>query len=176
MFEHILLAVDGSEHALAAARLAGDLADRYGADVLVLHVLEPSQAGPEEVRMAEIEHIAETGRSEYPWVANVPAEMAAMLQPEQDSARREALLRHLSERVVRATMERLREHGVPADRVRVVVKNGKPARRILETVEEEGSDAVVMGSRGLTNLAGMFEGSVSRSVSSAAPCAVITFK
>lgn len=176
MFKHILLAVDGSAHALEAAGLAGDLADRYDADVLVLHVLEPSQIGPNEERMAEIEHIAESGRSEYPWVANVPAEMAAMLQPDQDSARREALLRHLSDRVVRATVERLRERGVPPDRVRVVVKNGKPARRILETVEDEGSDVVVMGSRGLTNLAGMVEGSVSRSVSHAAPCSVITVK
>lgn len=176
MFEHILLAVDGSDHALKAAGLAGDLADRYGADVLVLHVIEPSQLGPEEEHMAEVEHIAERGRSEYPWVANVPAEMAAMLQPEQSEARREGLLRYLADKVVRASVERLREHGVRPERIRVVIKNGRPARRILETIEEEGSDVVVMGSRGLTGLAGMVEGSVSRSVAAGAPCSVITVK
>jgi len=40
MFERILLAVDGSEHSFKAVPVAGDLARRYGGEVIVLHVRE----------------------------------------------------------------------------------------------------------------------------------------
>ena len=40
MFERILLAVDGSEHSIKAIPVAGDLARRYGGEVIVLHVRE----------------------------------------------------------------------------------------------------------------------------------------
>ena len=37
MFEKVLLAVDGSEHSIKAVPIAGDLARRYGGEVIVLH-------------------------------------------------------------------------------------------------------------------------------------------
>jgi nucleotide-binding universal stress UspA family protein len=40
MFEKILLAVDGSEHSAKAVDVAGDLAQRYDGEVVVLHVRE----------------------------------------------------------------------------------------------------------------------------------------
>lgn len=40
MFERILLAVDGSEHSAKAIPVAGDLARRYGGEIIVLHVRE----------------------------------------------------------------------------------------------------------------------------------------
>jgi len=40
MFERILLAVDGSEHSAKAIPVAGDLARRYGGEVIVLHIRE----------------------------------------------------------------------------------------------------------------------------------------
>lgn len=40
MFQRILLAVDGSEHSSRAVPVAGDLARRYEAEVIVLHVRE----------------------------------------------------------------------------------------------------------------------------------------
>jgi nucleotide-binding universal stress UspA family protein len=40
MFERILLAVDGSEHSIKAVPVAGELARRYGGEVIVLHVRE----------------------------------------------------------------------------------------------------------------------------------------
>jgi len=40
MFERIVLAVDGSEHSIKAVPVAGELARRYGGEVIVLHVRE----------------------------------------------------------------------------------------------------------------------------------------
>lgn len=40
MFERILLPVDGSEHSRRAVSVAGDLARRYGAEIVVLHARE----------------------------------------------------------------------------------------------------------------------------------------
>ncbi|MFH1635562.1 MAG: universal stress protein [Chloroflexota bacterium] len=41
MFENILLAIDGSEHARKAARLAGDLARHHDANLRVVVAFEP---------------------------------------------------------------------------------------------------------------------------------------
>lgn len=41
MFKNILLAVDGSEHALHAARLAGDMARKMAADMYVVVSFDP---------------------------------------------------------------------------------------------------------------------------------------
>jgi nucleotide-binding universal stress UspA family protein len=176
MIQRIVLPVDGSEHAVRAAAFAGDLASKYGAEVIVLHVIDRNRLSEAEERMAEVEHVAERGRGEPPWVANVPAELAAMLQPAETGDQRERMLAYLADKVVHAATHKLEEHGVPASRVRVQFKNGQAIKRILETIEEEKADLVVIGSRGLSDVVGAIEGSVSHRVSHLAPCSVITVK
>lgn len=44
MFKNILVAVDGSEHALRAAQIAAELARNVGSDLLVLTAYEPVHA------------------------------------------------------------------------------------------------------------------------------------
>lgn len=176
MINRIVLPVDGSDHALRAAAFAGDIASKYGADVIVLHVIDRNRLTEAEEHMAEVEHVAERGRGQPPWVANVPAELAAMLQPAETSDQKERMLGYLAEQVVQAATERLEEHGVPGDRIRVIFKNGKAVRRILETIDEERADLVITGSRGLSDLGGAIEGSVSHRVTHLAPCSAITVK
>lgn len=174
MFKRILVPVDGSDHAYKAAGIAGDLATRHGSEVILLHVIDPSQLSEEDERMAEVEHVAMRGHEQYPWVANAPAELTAMLQPDESTVQREKMLEYLAEKVVRASVERLVEGGADNERIRVVFKNGKPVKRILETIDEEGVDCVVMGSRGLSDVMGAFEGSVSHRVAHHAQCTVVS--
>ncbi len=60
MFKNILLAVDGSEHALRAARVAGELARTLGASLRVITAFDPVPAylGEPMLQQAMAERIA----------------------------------------------------------------------------------------------------------------------
>ena len=176
MIKKILLAVDGSEHAAKAAAFCGDLASRYEADVVLLHVLDPRQFTPEHQRMAEVEHVVPAGHGQLPWVENVPAELTAMLQDGTTSESRSKVLGYLADKVVGDATRLLREHGLAEGRIRCLFKNGDPVSRILETAGEEQTDLIVMGSRGLSSLRGLAQGSVSQKVSHLSKCTVLTVK
>lgn len=176
MIKRIVLPVDGSEHATRAAAFAGDLASKYGADVIVLHVIDRDRMGESEEHMAEVEYKAQRGRGEPPWVANVPAELAAMLQAPETRQQKEQMAGYLADKIVHGATEKLEEHGVGEDQIRVVFKNGQPVKRILETIEDEDIDLVVMGSRGLSDLSGALTGSVSHRIAHLAPCNVVSVK
>ena len=49
MFETIVLAVDGSEHAERAVSVAGEIARRFGGEVVVLHVREHQVTWGEDI-------------------------------------------------------------------------------------------------------------------------------
>ena len=53
---------------------------------------------------------------------------------------------------------------------------GNPAARILKCIETDDIDCVIMGSRGLNNIKGLFLGSVSHKIASRAACTCITVK
>lgn len=54
-----------------------------------------------------------------------------------------------------------------------IIKQGSPARIIIEEAERLGVDAIVMGSRGLGQFKGLMIGSVSHKVTHVANCRVI---
>ena len=171
MPKKILLPIDGSDHARKAAALAGDLAEKYDAELILLHVIQSHEIGEQERHMAEVEHVAESRPESFPWVANVPAELAKVMNTAQTAHHDQDVLRFLSEKIVHDTGEVLESHG--AKPTRVLFKNGRPAERILETAKEESVDTIVMGSRGLSDLKGMVSGSVSHKVTGTAPCPVL---
>jgi nucleotide-binding universal stress UspA family protein len=62
MFQTILVPTDGSVHAGKALQLATDIAEKYTARLVLLHVV-PSSPLPEDVRrMARSEHIVSEAR------------------------------------------------------------------------------------------------------------------
>lgn len=75
-------------------------------------------------------------------------------------------------------LEKLREQAAehPEQRIETVVKEGKPATVILETVSALNPDLVVMGSHGRSKLDHLLIGSVAERVLRKAPCPVLTVK
>ncbi|OHV10039.1 universal stress protein [Kushneria phosphatilytica] len=83
--------------------------------------------------------------------------------------------KEVAEEAGRAALDSMMET-MPAHQCRVEtgVRVGSPAHTIIEEAERLGVEAIVMGSRGLSDFRGMMVGSVSHRVSHTAPCTVIS--
>ncbi|MCG6657397.1 universal stress protein [Halomonas campisalis] len=146
MFNSILVPVDGSEHAQKALSVACQLAKQADATLHLLHI--PEELSHETTLVWGIGAIAiEASREERNDVGKQVVEKAA---------------------------EAARQQG--ASKVETVIGQGDPARTIISEARKRGVDAIVMGSRGLSDLKGFVVGSVSHKVSHAASCSVITVR
>ncbi len=150
MVRTILVPTDGSDHADKAVAFAGDIAPKYSATVILLHVLSDPGSGrmPNEMRqLARLEHIRIT---------------------EHDIRQAGATeLLHNAE-------SQAREHG--AAKIQQVIEEGDPSRSILASAEAHGADLIVMGSRGLGDLQGLLLGSVSHKIGHLAKWTCITVR
>ncbi|MDX6749295.1 universal stress protein [Geminicoccaceae bacterium 1502E] len=151
MTDTILLAVDGSEHSWKALEVAADLASSRGARVVALHVV-PVEIMPEELRT-------------FAQVENLPLE-------EEYARWHDSRL--LGDALTREAETRLKAKGVAAVTTRVA--EGPVVTGIIETAGEEAASMIVMGSRGLSDAAGLFLGSISHRVSHLASCTVVVVK
>jgi nucleotide-binding universal stress UspA family protein len=147
MFQNILCAVDGSDHALKAAKLACELAAKHGAKLTFLTVTKALKMTAEVKHYIEVENLS--GEPQY-------------------------VLDQFTENVLQQAKDAARAQGI-AD-VKTKVKTGQPARTIVQTAERDGFDTIVMGSRGLGDLEGFLLGSVAHKVASLSKCTVITVK
>lgn len=145
MFRTILVPIDGSSHARKALSLACQLvAGREDACLLLLHVPEAAPHDP-------------------PLVWGVGSEATADSRHERERRARG---------LIDAAAEEARDRGVC--HVEPQLRFGDPTRCILELAEARDVDAILMGSRGHSDLRGLITGSVSHKVSHAARCSVIT--
>jgi nucleotide-binding universal stress UspA family protein len=143
--KRILVATDGSDHALKASQFAGELAASMRAELHVLAVVYRNREEERELReFARIEHV-EGGMSDV-------ALNLARTHVEQSRRRAEA-------------------QGAIA--VKTSVIEGDPAEEILSYIAAKNIDAVVVGWRGRSSLARLLLGSVSQKLASLAPCVVI---
>ena len=62
MMERVLVALDGSDHAIRALDLACAIADRFGAELLAVHVLSRKPCSDAERKMAAVEYHTEITR------------------------------------------------------------------------------------------------------------------
>ena len=60
--------------------------------------------------------------------------------------------------------------------VETILKQGSPVREILEFSQSETVDLMILGSRGLSDIAGLFLGSVSHKVNHLVECTCITVR
>lgn len=148
MFKTIVVAVDGSTHAMKALEAAIDLARKYDAKLELVSVYRHHS-------------IMENTHSLVRTREGLPDPTSAM----------KAFAQEIVDVALKTTKE---EHGFT--NAEGHVRRGQPARMIVEFAKECGADAIVMGSRGLGDMTGMLLGSVSHKVSSLATCTTITVK
>jgi len=174
MFRKILCPTDGSYHANKALNLAIDLADRYGAELVVLHVPHASENVSALKRFAEVEGLAPKINTEMDRLKSLDFRV-----PPTDTAFRDAsispqVLIEIGRYLVDAAKALALDKGVR--RVEARIETGDPAERILDCIKSENIDCVIMGSRGLNDLKGLFLGSVSHKVANRAACTCISVK
>lgn len=147
--KRILVATDGSPGAIKALDLACDLALAHGAKLIALHV----QA-----------HHGGFG---------VPIEFREYMRLEQLRGEEVDLYRRASEHIVSNAARAARGRAVDLE---TMISDGDAAHQIVDAAKDREVDAIVMGSRGLGDVGGLFLGSVSHKVSHAAPCTCIVVR
>lgn len=131
----ILLAVDGSDHSMRAARMAGELSAHFDATVDIVNVVPEARLAAPIAEYAELEHV---------YITQV-----------------ELLKSAGSEIIARASSE-VGDAGGIVGKAEVVI--GSPARTIVEQADAWEADCIVMGRRGLGDIKGLLMGSVSQRV------------
>jgi len=131
----------------AADRIAQEHLDAVRERIARLRGLES-----ELQRMVEIEHLID------PVDAGDPAKVA------------QALVRKVLDEAAADAGQRLGREVVTH------LETGDAANVILRAIEREAADLVVMGSRGLGEIKGLLQGSVSHKIAQLAPCPCLTVK
>ncbi len=143
----VLLASDGSDNSLRAARVLGDfLGAMPTAEVTILYVAHV----PRDLQMTDAD-----GHKVLP---EIPLDV---------------MMRRAAEPVLAATASAL---GLPAEQVRSEVQVGEPAEEIVDLARMEQYDLVVVGSRGLAPVKEILLGSVSQRVLHTSPCPVLVVR
>ena len=160
--KQILVPIDDSEHAHLALQWGASLAQHYGAQVLLLHVVPKA-----------VEEVPSPGAGAGALIA--PSYLERRVTPGDASPAEGLVIDHVAqaETALAALARTQLPAPVPAT-VRVAV--GRPAEEILRVAEEAGVDLIVMGTHGRTGLRHVLMGSVAEAVERTAGCAVLTIK
>ena len=146
MFGSILVGTDGSDTATTAVRYAVDLANQLDARLQIVSAYEP-------VSHARLRNEQTDAPSDVQWMVN----------PRED------------------VMEQLRQaHGMAeaagVAKVETFARQGDAADAILDVAEEQRTDLIVVGNRGMTGAKRFLLGSVPNKVSHHAPCSVLVVR
>ena len=175
MFNKILCPTDGSDHAYKALDLAIDMAKKYDAGLLILHVPHGSENIEALRRFAEIEGLAPHVNREIDRLKTIDYRISVVTDTAfQDTGISPRVLIEVGHHIIDHAKGLAERHGV--EKVNTLLEVGDPADRILKCIDSEKIDCVIMGSRGLNDFKGLFLGSVSHKVANRAPCTCITVK
>ncbi len=146
-FKQILVPLDGSGHASKAARVAVDIASKYDARLTFLTVTKEFKVSKQIRRFMELENL--TGEPSY-------------------------LIDEMTKTILDEAKDYARAQGLKG--FKAIVREGLPARVIINYAKDHKIDLIVMGSRGLGDVEGTLLGSVSHKVANLAGCMVTTVK
>jgi nucleotide-binding universal stress UspA family protein len=149
MFGKIVFATTGSPECDSAARVAFDMAGRYGSDIILFHCLGIPGKGD----------------------SNLVLDVRTGEEVDADEEYLEGVREELR------TTYAVQLAGCPSARITVAV--GNPSREVLRIARKEDADLIVMGARGKTLETGGFYrrgviGATHRKVAKAARCPVLT--
>ena len=169
----ILVAVDGSVHARKAAVVGAAIAAKFGARVILLHVLLRNLSLAKIYELAEsqkipldvLEHFKPIAPAVYDFGLTVPA---GVISPAASTE----LLVEIGRRILETEKAVIEGQGVK--NVHAVIEDDDAAKKILEIAKAEKADFVVIGRRGLGALEGVLSGSVSTKVSHLAQATVVS--
>jgi nucleotide-binding universal stress UspA family protein len=157
--QKILVPVDYSEDSQRALQGGASLAEKYGAKLLLLHVIpnavDEVYSGGTELRSPTLSY--------YETMAPGVWAKHPIIIDRVDTAHTE--LRDLADK-----------HLKDATPVQIKVAVGKPIEEILHVAREEQVDLIVMGTHGRTGVRHLVLGSVAEAVSRQAPCPVLTVR
>jgi len=161
----ILVPMDHSDYADRALQWGASLADKYGAQLLLLHVVSRSS-----------EDVPGRGalRTDAPlqFALDNPSVYYAATPPPREAVGVIDLLERARSDLKDFAMAKLKG----SLSVNPLVGVGKPAEEILRVAQEEAVDLIVMGTHGRTGLRHVLMGSVAETVMRTAPCPVFTVK
>ena len=175
MFNKILCPTDGSDHAYKALDLAIDMAKKYEAELVILHAPHRSENIEALRRFAEIEGLAPHVNTEIDRLRSLDYRISVATDSAfHDTGISPRVLIEVGHHIIEHAKSLAERNGV--ENVDTLLEAGDPADRILKCIDSEKIDCVIMGSRGLNDLKGLFLGSVSHKVANRAPCTCITVK
>ncbi|MCP5072738.1 MAG: universal stress protein [Rhodobacteraceae bacterium] len=160
MIKTIVTPIDGSVHAQTALELSIDLAARYDAQLVLLHIGVGDENVPEALYNAASRELKEAESSGQE--TGVPPHQSQRLR----------VLGYMGNMLLRNAHELAERKGVR--RAETVIDLGDPGERILHHAKQKSADLIVMGSRGFGELKGLVLGSVSHKVFHLAPCPSVT--
>lgn len=144
MHKKILVGLDGSKHGLEAAKEAVELAKTFDAELHLLTVTRPYKVSPKLRQFLEAENLL--GEPKY-------------------------VMDEMTNSIVTEAKELATKSGLK--NVKAVVREGKPARTLLEYAKNNDIDLIVAGSRGVGELDAALLGSVSQKISMLSECTVL---
>lgn len=171
MLKNILVAVDGSDQSLRAARLAGALAGKFDANLTVVHVLLRNDAANLR-HLAEVEHLVEPLQGTMAVDAKIASDVRAAMRGIAENTVPYDALRKLGENIARDAEDLARQEG--AESVDFRIEDGDPVQVILEAADAVNADLIVTGKRGHGPLKDLLLGSVSVKLAQLAPCSCVT--
>ncbi|MGD0672466.1 MAG: universal stress protein [Candidatus Binatus sp.] len=147
-FSKIVAATDFSEDSTLALTFAQELAAKFSAEIVLVHVDQPLAPVMMTPELGPAMDVGAMGR--------IAEEQRMLAQKELDKI-----------------AGKLREAGL---KVKVQLKVGSPFMEILRAAQSENADLIVLGTHGRTGLAHVLMGSVAERVVQKSPCPVLTIR